>query len=70
MLHLRVSCHDHNTMDVTSHHLEIIPPGTAGTWDSDEQSSSESGEEISKRGESFGRPVGKGERQCFLVLDY
>jgi DNA-directed RNA polymerase II subunit RPB3 len=52
MLVLNVACHDDNTMDVTSNHLEVVPfPSEDDTIDP--------GEELSKRGESFGYPVGK-----------
>ncbi|KAG5651770.1 hypothetical protein H0H81_007523 [Sphagnurus paluster] len=57
MLLLDVQCNDHSTMDVTSHHLDVVPPGTPGTWS--QEGDSEAGEELSKRGEGFGRPVGK-----------
>ncbi|KAF5385817.1 hypothetical protein D9615_002570 [Tricholomella constricta] len=56
MLLLDVSCNDSHTMDVTSHHLDLVPPGTGGIWGGEE---SDPGEELSKRGEGFGRPVGK-----------
>lgn len=58
-------------MDVTSDHLDVIPPGTRGQngqriWSGDEQDN-EAGEELSKRGEFFGKPVGKGEPPfCFF----
>jgi len=52
MLVLNVACHDDNTMEVTSNHLEVIPFPS-------EDDSSDPGEELSKRGESFGFPVGK-----------
>ncbi|RDB16969.1 DNA-directed RNA polymerase II subunit RPB3 [Hypsizygus marmoreus] len=58
MLVLNVACHDHHTMDVTSHHLDVIPPGTPGTW-ADSELDSEAGEELTKRGQGFGSPVGK-----------
>lgn len=60
MLVLNVACHDHHTMDVTSHHLDVVPPGTHGTWGDGEEQDNDSGEEVSKRGERFGHPVGKG----------
>jgi DNA-directed RNA polymerase II subunit RPB3 len=60
MLVLNVACHDHHTMDVTSHHLDVVPPGTPGTWGDGEEQDHDSGEELSKRGERFGHPVGKG----------
>lgn len=61
MLLLNVACHDHHTMDITSNHLDIVPPGTHGTWGSvDDPQDHDAGEELSKRGERFGQPVGKG----------
>lgn len=59
-LELNVACHDHHTMDVTSHHLDVVPPDAYGTWGNEgEAGESDPGEEISKRGEFFGHPVGK-----------
>ncbi|KAG5726060.1 DNA-directed RNA polymerase II subunit RPB3 [Termitomyces sp. T112] len=55
MLHLNVQCNDDSTMDVTSHYLDLVPAGTRETW----AEYSEPGEEIAKRSENFGRPVGK-----------
>lgn len=52
ILELKVSCHDDNTMEVTSNHLEVVP------FPSDEDNQ-DPGEELSKRGEWFGHPVGK-----------
>jgi hypothetical protein len=45
-------------MDVTSHHLDVLPPG-AGMYLHHEHEES-SGDELTKRGERFGYPVGKG----------
>lgn len=60
MLLLNVACHDNHTMDITSNHLDIVPPGTHGTWGSpDDAQDHDAGEELSKRGERFGQPVGK-----------
>lgn len=50
-LRLDVSCNDNRTMDVTSNHLEVIPP----TYTDGETP----GDELTKRGEDFGQPVGK-----------
>lgn len=48
-------------MDITSNHLDIVPPGASGTWGSPEDvQDHDAGEELSKRGERFGQPVGKG----------
>jgi len=58
MLVLNVACHDDNTMDVTSDHLEIIP--YPASEDDNMTGQDDPGEELSKRGEYFGHPVGKG----------
>ncbi|KAI0331046.1 insert subdomain of RNA polymerase alpha subunit [Cubamyces sp. BRFM 1775] len=54
---LNVACHDGGrTMDVTSNMLEVVPttrPGYGGFDDAD------GGEELAKRVENFGHPVGK-----------
>ncbi|KAF9654013.1 DNA-directed RNA polymerase II polypeptide [Thelephora ganbajun] len=50
---LRVSCNDNETLHVTSDHLEVV----AQTSYDDE---GEVGDELSKRSEEFGHPVGKG----------
>ena len=57
MLRLNVVCHGDDTMDVTSHHLEIVPH----EWPSEGGGENSNAEEVSKRGELFGKPVGKGE---------
>ena len=56
MLVLNVACHDDNTMDVTSDHLEVIPYQQA---DDESLLPEDPGEELSKRTEFFGHPVGK-----------
>ncbi|KAJ3516841.1 hypothetical protein NLJ89_g879 [Agrocybe chaxingu] len=56
MLVLNVACHDDNTMDVTSDHLDLVPFPT-----DPEQQNPEPGEELTQRGELFGQPVGKHE---------
>jgi len=53
LLVLHVSCNDDTTMNVTSDHLEVHP------FPVDENHPTEPGEELSKRGEYFGHPVGK-----------
>lgn len=53
LLVLHVACNDDTTLDVTSDHLEVNP------FPEDENAASESGEELTKRGEYFGHPVGK-----------
>ncbi|KAH7909326.1 DNA-directed RNA polymerase II, subunit 3 [Hygrophoropsis aurantiaca] len=60
-LRLDVSCHDNKTMEVTSNHLEVIPP-TMGEHDG------LPGEELTKRGEDFGYPVGKNDPATPPVL--
>lgn len=50
---LRISCDDNQTLHVTSDHLEVV----AQTAYEDE---GEAGDELSKRSEEFGQPVGKG----------
>jgi len=54
---LNVACHDDNTMNITSDHLEVIPYQAA----EDDLQQEDPGEELSKRGEFFGHPVGKHE---------
>ncbi|KAF8070125.1 DNA-directed RNA polymerase II, subunit 3 [Lyophyllum atratum] len=56
MLVLNVQCNDHHTMDVTSHHLDLVPPGTPEIWSNEDH---DIGDELQKRGEGFGKPVGK-----------
>jgi hypothetical protein len=55
MLNLHVSCNDDNTMNITSNHLDIMP------FPEDQEQQTDPGEELSKRGEYFGHPVGKSE---------
>lgn len=63
-LRLDVACHEANkTMFVTSDMLEVVPttrPGTFSSFDPEE-----TGEELTKRGENFGHPIGKG--TCALL---
>lgn len=49
---LHVLCSDDNTMDVTSNHLEVVPFLVVDQL-------SEPGEEMTKRVDTFGHPVGK-----------
>ncbi|EGN99713.1 hypothetical protein SERLA73DRAFT_88301 [Serpula lacrymans var. lacrymans S7.3] len=51
-LRLDVACHENRTMEVTSNHLDVVDSHTYA----DE---GEAGEELTKRGENFGHPVGK-----------
>ncbi|KAF8592364.1 hypothetical protein K439DRAFT_1400124 [Ramaria rubella] len=53
-LRLNVSCHDNETLDITSNHLDI----NTGSQGTDE---GEAGDEPNKRGEGFGWPAGKDE---------
>ncbi|KAJ8587456.1 hypothetical protein M405DRAFT_821574 [Rhizopogon salebrosus TDB-379] len=57
-LRLDVSCNDNRTMEVTSNHLEVIPY----------QDEVSSGDELTKRGEDFGQPVGKNKADVPPVL--
>jgi DNA-directed RNA polymerase II subunit RPB3 len=50
---LRISCNDSQTLHVTNDHLELVPQIS---YDDE----GEAGDELSKRSEGFGRPVGKG----------
>ncbi|KAG2750240.1 insert subdomain of RNA polymerase alpha subunit [Suillus brevipes Sb2] len=59
-LRLDVSCNDNRTMDVTSNHLEVIPP----TYIDGENP----GDELTKRGDDFGQPVGKNKADIPPVL--
>jgi DNA-directed RNA polymerase II subunit RPB3 len=58
-LYLNVACNENQTMDVTSNHLEV------GSHSDDQRDHNPNepndGEELSKRGEDFGHPVGKRE---------
>ena len=57
---MHVACNDDTTMNVTSNHLEVNP------FPEDDSHPSEPGEELTKRGEYFGHPVGK--RASFFPL--
>ena len=50
---LRISCNDNQTLHVTSDHLEVV---AQSSYDDE----GDVGEELSKRSEEFGQPVGKG----------
>lgn len=63
-LRLDVACNDNSTMEVTSDHLEVVeftpdPGSTDGVQE---------GDEIAKRGEGFGNPVGKNDASIPPVL--
>ena len=51
---LSVACNENRTMDVTSNHLEVVARGGYG-W----REEVDDGEEIARRSETFGHPVGK-----------
>lgn len=53
LLVLHVVCNDDTTLDITSNHLEVNP------FPEDDNHPPESGEELTKRGEYFGHPVGQ-----------
>lgn len=59
---LNVGCHDDTTMEVTSAHLDVIP------YPEENIDTQDSGEELSKRGEHFGHPVGKNEPGVAPIL--
>ena len=50
---LRISCNDSQTLHVTSDHLEVVPQSSY-------EDEGDVGDELSKRSEEFGQPVGKG----------
>ena len=50
---LRISCNDNQTLHVTSDHLEVVPQSSY-------EDEGDVGDELSKRSEEFGQPVGKG----------
>jgi DNA-directed RNA polymerase II subunit RPB3 len=53
-------------MEITSNHLDIVVPGA---WGQDlNQTEGEAGDELTKRGERFGHPVGKSTSLAFSHL--
>ena len=50
---LRISCNDGQTLHVTSDHLEVVAQSAY-------EDEGDVGDELSKRSEEFGQPVGKG----------
>ena len=60
MLILDVACHGDTTMDITSEHLEVVPYPDDNVIDNTD--------EISKRSETFGHPVGKRTSKLSLVV--
>jgi len=63
-LRLEVSCNDNKTMEVTSNHLEVVE----FTLGPNQQDAITDGEELTKRGENFGYPVGKNDPLVSPVL--
>ncbi|KAG6844697.1 hypothetical protein H0H87_004573 [Tephrocybe sp. NHM501043] len=51
-------------MDVTSHHLDLIPAGTRETW----ANTTDEADEMTKRGETFGKPVGKDDGSAPILI--
>ncbi|KZS98340.1 insert subdomain of RNA polymerase alpha subunit [Sistotremastrum niveocremeum HHB9708] len=71
VLYLDVSCQEGGTMDITSDHLQVVGYNsgyrfTSGPAYSDP--ASDGGEELSKRGDGFGNPVGKDDDSVPPVL--
>lgn len=50
-------------MHITSNHLEVVPFPD----DNDDQQQADPGEELSKRGEYFGHPVGQSKSSLLLL---
>ncbi|KAF8735882.1 hypothetical protein AX14_001330 [Amanita brunnescens Koide BX004] len=65
---LHVACHDHHTMDVTSNHLEVVPSDSRGGFGADSMEQPDNGEELTKRTEHFGHPIGKHDSSTPPVL--
>ncbi|RDX50044.1 RBP11-like subunits of RNA polymerase [Lentinus brumalis] len=66
-LHLNIACHEAGrTMDVTSNMLDVVPTSKPGAYGSFEQD--DGGEELAKRVENFGHPVGKGDPDVPPIL--
>lgn len=64
-LSLNVSCNDNRTMDVTSNHLELIPPSMYNYRNNE---GADAGEEMQRRVPDFGLPVGKNDPNVPPVL--
>ncbi|KAI0000575.1 DNA-directed RNA polymerase [Russula vinacea] len=60
---LNVACHESRTMDITSNHLDVVVRGGYG-W----REEVDDGEEIARRSETFGHPVGKNDPSAQPVL--
>jgi len=65
-LRLNVACHEARTMEVTSNHLDVVIPGEVGQEIS--MTEGDAGDELMKRGERFGHPVGKNDPNSPPVL--
>lgn len=65
-LRLNVACHEEGvTMDITSSHLDVVRPEQGSVGWNDE---GDGGEELQKRSETFGHPVGKDDPSIPPVL--
>ncbi|KAI9442536.1 insert subdomain of RNA polymerase alpha subunit [Lactarius indigo] len=62
-LSLSVACNENRTMEVTSNHLDVVARGGYG-W----REEVDDGEEIARRSENFGHPVGKNDPSMPPVL--
>jgi len=60
---LNVACSENRTMDVTSNHLDVVARGGYG-W----REEVDDGEEIVRRSETFGHPVGKNDPSAQPIL--
>ncbi|KAI0305410.1 DNA-directed RNA polymerase [Multifurca ochricompacta] len=60
---LNVACNENRTMDITSNHLDVVPRGGYG-W----REEVDDGEEIAKRSENFGHPVGNNDPSVPPIL--
>jgi len=60
---LSVACNENRTMEVTSNHLDVVTRGGYG-W----REEVDDGEEIARRSENFGHPVGKSDPSAPPVL--
>ena len=60
---LNVACNESRTMDVTSNHLDVVARGGFG-W----REEVDDGEEIARRSETFGHPVGKSAFPTFFFF--
>lgn len=60
---LSVACNENRTMEVTSNHLDVVARGGYG-W----REEVDDGEEIARRSETFGHPVGKNDPSAPPVL--